>query len=317
MEMPVKNVLNPSPKRRNEGISLDLPWVRSFRIRKPQNTHRADAYARLGLPKGRKGVEPLMEVLRAVDLTTLSGGDTVARVIRLCKTARSPLPPPVRRGLGLHWQDNRVAAVCVFPAFVPFALEALDGTGISVATVSAGFPHGLSSLSLRIREVAAAVEAGAHEIDVVIRREWALLGRWEELYREVRAFREAARQAHLKVILGTGDLANLNQVARAALTSMMAGADFVKTSTGKEKVNATFPVGVAMARAIGAFLRETGFQVGLKPAGGIRSATEGFRWLRLVKGELGEEWSRPLLFRIGASGLVTDVVSALATRATS
>jgi deoxyribose-phosphate aldolase len=262
-------------------------------------------------------VEPLLEVLRAVDLTTLSGGDTVARVIRLCETARSPLSPSVRRSLGVHRQDNRVAAVCIFPAFVPVALEALEGTGISVATVSAGFPHGLSSLSLRIREVAAASEAGAHEVDVVIRREWALLGRWEDLYREVRAFREAAGQAHLKVILGAGDLANLNQVARAALTSMMAGADFVKTSTGKEKVNATFPAGLAMARAIRAFLGETGFRVGLKPAGGIRSATEGYRWLRLVKGELGEDWSRPHLFRIGASGLVTEVVSALSKRATS
>lgn len=211
-------------------------------------------------------------------------------------------------------REARVAAVCVFPVFVPPVLEALDGTGISVATVSAGFPHGLSSLSQRIREVGAAVEAGAHEVDVVIRREWALRGRWADLYREVRAFKEAAGSAHLKVILGSGDLTSLQQVARAALTSMMAGADFVKTSTGKEKVNATLPVGLAMARAIRAYHAETGYSVGLKPAGGIRLAREGYQWLRMVEEELGDDWARPRLFRLGASGLLQDVVEALRAR---
>jgi deoxyribose-phosphate aldolase len=197
---------------------------------------------------------------------------------------------------------------------VPQALEALEGSGISVATVSAGFPHGLSSLSQRIREVASAAESGAQEIDVVTRREWALTGKWEMLYREVGAFREAAGTAYLKVILGTGDLATLNQVGRSALTAMMAGADFVKTSTGKEKVNATLPAGLAMVRAIRSYERRTGYRVGLKPAGGIRSALDGCRWLRLLEEELGEDWITTELFRVGASGLLDQVVRALAAR---
>jgi len=259
-------------------------------------------------------VDGLLDVLRSIDLTTLSGDDTVARIRHLCRRARQPLPLVVRDALGVGPGEIRVAAVCVFPAFVPQALEALEGTGIPVATVSAGFPHGLSSLSQRIRDVGTAVEAGAQEVDVVIRREWVLTGEWEKLYREIRAFREAAGKAHLKVILGTGDLETLNQVGRGALTAMMAGADFVKTSTGKEKVNATLPVGLAMARAIRAYEKRTGFRVGLKPAGGIRTAREGYQWLKLVRQELGEEWARPELFRIGASGLLGDVVATLASR---
>jgi len=188
---PIEDALNAQATKRNQGIPLNPAWIRRFRTREPRNSHRARALESLEVPRGNKGVEPLLKVLGAIDLTTLSSDDTARRVLRLCKTARSPLPASVKRGLGLHGPDPRVAAVCVFPAFVPFALEALDGTGILVATVSAGFPHGLSSLSQRIREVRAATEAGAHEVDVVIRREWALLGRWQELYREVRAFREA------------------------------------------------------------------------------------------------------------------------------
>jgi len=298
----------------NQGVPLDLTWVRSLKVPTARDEERARTFREMPVPRGRKGVRGLLEVLRSIDLTTLSSDDTVPRVLRLCATARTPLSPQVRKAMGLAPREVRVAAVCVFPVFVPTVLEALEGTGIAVATVSAGFPHGLSSLSQRIREVGAAVEAGAHEVDVVIRREWALRGRWADLYREVRAFREAAGSAHLKVILGSGDLANLQQVARAALTSMMAGADFVKTSTGKEKVNATLPVGLAMARAIRAYHAETGYSVGLKPAGGIRLAREGYQWLRMVEEELSDDWARPRLFRLGASGLLGDVVEALKAR---
>ena len=296
---------------RNQGIPLDLSLIRSMRVGETATAEEAARLEALRSPRGEKGIGALLKVLKAIDLTTLSSDDTVARVRGLCRTARMPIPAPVREGLGLRRRDSRVGAVCVFPAFVPHALGFLEGTGIPVATVSAGFPHGLSSLSQRIREVGAAAEAGAQEIDVVIRREWALQGRWEELFREIRAFREAAGKAHLKVILGTGDLADLNQVARASLASMMAGADFVKTSTGKEKVNATLPVGLAMAKAIRAYGGATGFRVGLKPAGGIRLAREGLQWLRLVESELGEEWTEPRLFRIGASSLLGDVVAAI------
>jgi len=298
----------------NQGMPLDLAWVRSLRVPTARDAERARTFREMPVPRGRKGVRALLAVLRSMDLTTLSSDDTVPGVLRLCTNARSPLSPDLRRAMGLAPREARVAAVCVFPVFVPPVLEALEGTGVWVATVSAGFPHGLSPLSQRIREVGAAVEAGAHEVDVVIRREWALRGRWADLYREVRAFKEAAGSARLKVILGTGDLASLQQVARAALTSMMAGADFVKTSTGKEKINATFPVGLAMARAVRAYHGETGYSVGLKPAGGIRLAREGYQWLRLVEEELGEDWARPRLFRLGASGLLGDVVEALKVR---
>jgi deoxyribose-phosphate aldolase len=266
------------------------------------------------VPRGKKGIEALLGVLNAIDLTTLSSGDTVVAVNRLCRTARTPLPPPLRRELGLSREEARVAAVCIFPAFLPQALEALEGSGIPVATVAAGFPHGLSSLSVRIREVEAAVEAGAQEVDVVIRREWARSGQWGKLYREIRAFRDAVGPSHLKVILGTGDLETLNQVGRAALTVMMAGADFVKTSTGKERVNADLAAGLAMAQAIRAYHGRTGFRIGLKPAGGIRSSREGCQWLRLVEEELGDPWLGPDLFRIGASSLLGDVAGALARR---
>jgi deoxyribose-phosphate aldolase len=299
---------------RNEGIPLDPSWLRGSRNPEARIVERARELEATPLPRGKEAIEGLLGVLRSIDLTTLSSDDTTARIRRLCRRARVPLPLPLRDALGVRPDEIRVAAVCVFPAFVPQALEALEGSGLPVATVSAGFPHGLSSLSQRIREVEAAVEAGAQEVDVVIRREWVLTGQWEKLYREVRAFREAVGKAHLKVILGTGDLDTLNQVGRGALTAMMAGADFVKTSTGKEKVNATLPVGLAMARSIRAYETRTGFQVGLKPAGGIRTARDGYRWLELVRQELGEEWGSPELFRIGASGLLGDVVGTLASR---
>lgn len=296
---------------RNRGAPLDLAQIRNLRIEAATVREKVARLELLQPPRGRRGIRAFLKILNAIDLTSLASDDTVARVRRLCRTARTPLPVELRKKLELRTESTRVGAVCVFPVFVPHALGFLEGTRIPVATVSAGFPHGLSSLSQRIREVGAAAEAGAQEIDVVIRREWALQGRWEELYREVRAFREAARRAQLKVILGAGDLADLNRVARAALTSVMAGADFVKTSTGKERVNAALPAGMAIARAIRSYHRNTGFKVGLKPAGGIRLAREGFRWLRLVESELGEEWTEPHLFRIGASGLLDDVAGAL------
>ncbi|MGW8268362.1 MAG: deoxyribose-phosphate aldolase [Longimicrobiales bacterium] len=296
---------------RNRGAPLDLAQIRNLRIEAATVKEKVARLELLRPPRGRRGIRAFLKILNAIDLTSLASDDTVASVRRLCRTARTPLPIDLRKKLDLRTESTRVGAVCVFPVFVPHALGFLEGTRIPVATVSAGFPHGLSSLSQRIREVGAAAEAGAQEIDVVIRREWALQGRWEELFREVRAFREAAGKAQLKVILGTGDLADLNRVARAALTSVMAGADFVKTSTGKEKVNAALPAGMAIAKAIRSYHRNTGFKVGLKPAGGIRLAREGFRWLRLVESELGEEWTEPRLFRIGASSLLDDVAGAL------
>jgi len=307
-------VENASRPPRNPGMDFDLGWVRGFSINPPRVAERASAAGQAGLPSGEDGRRALLQVLESIDLTTLSGDDTAARVRRLCRTARSPLTGVLKKKLGPEMGTCRVAAVCVYPAFVPLALEALESSGITVATVSAGFPHGLSTQEQRVREVESASAAGAQEIDVVIRREWALTGEWARLYEEIRAFREAAGVAHLKVILATGDLETLNQVGRAALTALMAGADFVKTSTGKEKVNATLPVGMAMMDALKRFRKATGHQAGLKAAGGIRTALEGVQWLQAVRNEMGPEASDPPHFRIGASSLLDDVLESLGQR---
>jgi len=249
----------------------------------------------------------LLRAISCIDLTTLSGDDTPGTVERLCAKARRPLREDLVRALGIEALDIKVAAVCVFHTFVPTAVRALEGSGIPVAAVSTGFPAGLSPLAQRIDEIRASVAAGAREIDVVITRAHALLGHWDALYDELRAFREACGDAHMKVILGTGELSTLSNVARASRVAMMAGADFIKTSTGKESANATMPVGLVMARMIRAYEAETGYTVGLKPAGGIRTAKSALEWLIMIKEELGDRWLSPSLFRFGASGLLTDI----------
>jgi deoxyribose-phosphate aldolase len=242
-----------------------------------------------------------------MDLTTLAGDDTPGTVRRLCGKARRPVRADVLEGLGAAELPIQVAAVCVYHALVPTAIAALRGSGIPVAAVSTGFPAGLSPWQQRVAEIGASVEAGAEEIDVVITRAHVLTGDWQALYDEVRAFREACEEAHLKAILATGELGTLRNVARASWVCMMAGADFIKTSTGKEPVNATLPVGLTMARAIREYRDRTGFRVGLKAAGGIRTAKQALDWLLLVREELGEEWLRPELFRFGASSLLGDI----------
>ena len=249
----------------------------------------------------------LLRAITCIDLTTLSGDDTPGTVERLCAKARRPLREDLTDALGVRALDIRVGAVCVYHTFVPTAVRALEGSGIPVAAVSTGFPAGLSPLAQRIDEIRASVEAGAREIDIVITRAHVLLGHWDALYDEVRAFREACGDAHMKAILATGELATLSNVARASQVAMMAGADFIKTSTGKESANATLPVGLVMARMIRAYEAETGYAVGLKPAGGIRSAKSALEWLIMIKEELGDRWLSPSLIRFGASGLLTDI----------
>jgi deoxyribose-phosphate aldolase len=201
----------------------------------------------------------------------------------------------------------QVAAVCVYHEMVPTALDALEGSGIPVAAVAAGFPAGLSPLAERIKEVEDSVAAGAHEIDIVINRSHLFTGNWQAMYDEVRAFRQACGHAHLKSILATGDLQLLRNVARASLVCMMAGSDFIKTSTGKEAVNATLPVTLVMVRMIRAYLERTGYRVGFKAAGGIKLAKQTLAYLALMKDELGREYLEPSLFRFGASTLVADI----------
>jgi deoxyribose-phosphate aldolase len=249
----------------------------------------------------------LLRAISCMDLTTLSGDDTAGNVRRLCAKARRPLRGDLVDALGIGDLHLTVGAVCVYHQYVATAVEALRGSGIPVAAVSTGFPAGLSPFEQRLAEIHASVAAGATEIDVVITRAHVLTGNWSALYDEVRAFREACGEAHLKTILGVGELATLTNVARASLVSMMAGSDFIKTSTGKETSNATLPVGLVMARMIRDFGERTGHEVGFKPAGGIRTAKQALDWLILMKEELGERWLRPHLFRFGASGLLTDV----------
>jgi len=251
-----------------------------------------------------------------MDLTTLSGDDTDERVLRLCAKARQPVQQELAQKLGIEELEIKVAAVCVYHVFVETALHALEGSGIRVAAVSTGFPAGLSPLAERVAEIHRSVEAGAHEIDVVITRAHVFGGRWQALYDEVAAFKQACGAAHMKVILAAGDLLTLRNVTRASVVAMMAGADFIKTSTGKEATNATLPVGLVMTRAIREYAQQTGMAVGFKAAGGIRTAKQSTDWLAMMKEELGTSWMRAELFRFGASGLLGDIERQLEHHAT-
>jgi deoxyribose-phosphate aldolase len=251
-----------------------------------------------------------------MDLTTLSGDDTDDRVRRLCAKARQPIQHDLVHKLGIEELGVKVAAVCVYHTFIETALHALEGSGVHVAAVSTGFPAGLSPLAERVAEIRRSVEAGAHEIDVVITRAHVFGGRWQALYDELAAFKQACGRAHMKVILGTGDLLTLRNVARASVVAMMAGADFIKTSTGKEAVNATLPVGLVMTRAIRDYAQQTGMAVGFKAAGGLRTAKQSTDWLAMMKEELGLSWTRAELFRFGASSLLGDIERQLEHHAT-
>jgi deoxyribose-phosphate aldolase len=292
---------------RNPGTPLELEWVDALRV------NRSAVERRTSSLRGRRTVKKewqaawLLRAVTLMDLTTLSGDDTAGRVRRLCAKARRPVRADLLEAMGASQLPIRVGAVCVYHRFVATAVEALEGSGIPVAAVSTGFPAGLSPFEQRLAEIQASVAAGAEEIDVVITRSHVLTEDWRALYDEVRTMREACGDAHIKTILATGELGTLRNVARASVVCMMAGADFIKTSTGKETVNATLPVGLVMARAIRDFRERTGYMVGLKPAGGIRAAKDALDWLVLIKEELGDRWLRPDLFRFGASALLTDI----------
>ncbi|HEX5727072.1 MAG TPA: deoxyribose-phosphate aldolase [Longimicrobiaceae bacterium] len=292
---------------RNPGTPLDLDWVAEVRVNRSAVERRAATIGTRRTVKKEWQAAWLLRAVTLMDLTTLAGDDTAGTVRRLCAKARQPVREDLLEGLGAAELPIHSAAVCVYHRFVPTAVEALRGSAIPVAAVSTGFPAGLSPFRQRVEEIRASVAEGAGEIDVVITRELALTGRWEALYDEVRAFREACGPAHLKTILATGELATLRNVARASLVCMMAGADFIKTSTGKESRNAELPVGLTMVRCIRAFRERTGHAVGFKPAGGIRTAKDSLVWMLMMKEELGNDWLRPALFRFGASSLLGDI----------
>jgi len=299
--------LNGRPLQANRGIPLNLEWVKSVRINLSAVERRAQTHGQRRSLKKEWQAAWLLRALSCMDLTTLSGDDTVERVRRLCAKARQPLRQEIETALGVEKLGIKVAAVCVYHPFVETAVHALEGSGIRVAAVSTGFPAGLSPLANRVSEIRLSVEAGANEIDVVITRGHVFEGKWQQLYDEVATFKEACGSAHMKVILGTGDLLTLRNVGRASVVAMMAGADFIKTSTGKEASNATLPVGFVMARAIREYEQETGMAVGFKPAGGLRTAKQAIEWLALIKEELGVAWMNAEMFRFGASGMLTDI----------
>ncbi|MEI7598052.1 MAG: deoxyribose-phosphate aldolase [Aestuariivirga sp.] len=295
-----------APVARNPGVPLTLDWFEDVQVNLSAAERRAASLpARRSVKKNYQAAW-LIKALQCIDLTTLAGDDTPGRVQRLCAKAKRPLRDDIVTALGLSAMPT-VGAVCVYPSMVPPAVKALEGSGIPVASVATGFPAGLMPLPQRLAEIRYAVDQGAQEIDIVIHRAQVLLQDWVALYDEIAAMREACGDAHMKAILATGDLKTLRNVYKASMVAMQAGADFIKTSTGKEDVNATLPVSLTMVRALRDYGELTGFEIGFKPAGGLKTAKDAMNWLILMKEELGRRWLEPDLFRIGASSMLGDI----------
>ena len=302
-----KAIHSPGEHARNAGMPLDVGWLKQVQVNKSAVERRASTLITRRTVKKQWQAAWLLKAVSCIDLTTLSGDDTPGKVHRLCAKARHPIRTDLLEAMGVADLGISVGAVCVYPTMVPHAVRALEGSGIPVASVAAAFPSGLSPMRLRLEEIQYAVGEGAAEIDIVITRQHVLTGDWQALYDEVAAFREVCGDAHLKTILATGELATLRNIQRASLVALMAGADFIKTSTGKETENATLPVSLTMVRAVREYRERTGRNVGFKPAGGIRTAKDAIAWLILMKEELGRDWMEPELFRFGVSSLLTDI----------
>ncbi|TFW11440.1 deoxyribose-phosphate aldolase [Massilia arenosa] len=294
----------PSEFKRNEAQGLDLGWVNQLKVNRNAADRRAASLGARRTVKKEYQAAWLIRALQCIDLTTLAGDDTPGRVERLCMKALRPLRSDLVQALGI--EPVTTGAVCVYHEMIAPAAQIINGR-IPIAAVSTAFPAGLSSHETKVREIELSVAAGATEIDIVITRKHVLTGNWQALYDEMLDYRKACGEAHVKAILATGDLLTLENVAKASWVCMMAGADFIKTSTGKEGVNATIPVSLTMVRAIREYHEQTGFQVGFKPAGGVATSKSALQYLTLMKEELGNEWLQPHLFRIGASSLLTDI----------
>jgi len=308
---PVKVRSNGAPTgrfhKRNPGFPLDLDIIKGIHVNRSAVERRAATLGKRRSVKKEWQAAWLLRALSCIDLTTLAGDDTPGNVTRLCAKARQPVRKDILAELGMEKEGLTVGAICVYHTMIKTAKVALAGTSIPIAVVSTGFPAGQITLQQKIREIQSSVKAGAGEIDIVISREHVLRGNWRALYNEVAKFREACGETHMKTILATGELATFTNVAKASFVCMMAGADFIKTSTGKESVNATLPVSLVMVRAIREYFELTGYKVGFKPAGGIRKAKQSVEWLILIKEELGDDWLTSDLFRFGASGLLGDI----------
>lgn len=296
-----------SEPARNTGLDFDPEFIRGLRVNRSATERRCAALGGRRTVKKEYQAAWLLKALSCMDLTTLSGDDTPARIRRLCAKAKQPISPAMEIKLGIQSLNITTGAVCVYHEMVPTAVEALRGSGIPVAAVSTGFPAGLTPHRLKVTEIQDSIAAGAKEIDIVISRRHVLTGDWQSLYAEIRDYRDACGEAHVKAILATGELGTLSNVARASWVCMMAGADFIKTSTGKESVNATLPFTLVMLRAIRDFHAQTGIRIGYKPAGGISKAKDCLSYLILLKEELGRDWLNPELFRFGASSLLGDI----------
>ena len=292
---------------RNPGTRLNPEWFEHVQVNLSAAERRAATLPTRRSVKKNYQAAWLVKAIQCIDLTTLAGDDTPGRVHRLCAKAKRPLRDDLVEALGLADAPLNVGAVCVYPAMVPHAVKSLEGSGIPVASVATGFPAGLTPLPQRLAEIRYAVEMGAREIDIVIHRAQVLTQDWAALYDEIAAMREACGHAHMKAILATGDLKTLRNVYRASMVAMQAGADFIKTSTGKEDVNATLPVSLTMVRALRDYGELTGFKIGFKPAGGLKTAKDAMSWMILMKEELGRRWLEPDLFRIGASSMLGDI----------
>ena len=292
---------------RNPGMEFNPDLFGRIRINRSAVERRASTIGARRAVKKKHQAAWLLRALSCIDLTTLAGDDTPGKVRRLCQKAKQPVRKDILEALGVADLGITVGAVCVYHNQIETAVKALKGSGIPVAAVSTGFPAGQIPLELKLAQVRASVEAGAEEIDIVISRQHVLTGKWQALYDEITAYRAACGEAHLKTILATGELGTLSNVAKASWVCMMGGADFIKTSTGKESVNATLPVSLVMVRAIREYLELTGYLVGYKPAGGIGKAKEAITYLVLMKEELDRRWLRPQLFRFGASSLLGDI----------
>lgn len=306
-----------SENSHNPGVALDLNWALSVKVNRSAAQRRVATITKRRSIKKEWQAAWLLKAITMMDLTTLDGADTPGRVARLCAKARQPVRQDLLEALGVDDRDLKVGAVCVYPNRVRDAVRALHGSDIPVASVSPGFPSGQVSVQMQLDEIEKLVETGASEIDIVISREHVHTGDWETLYNEIRTLRDAVGQtAHMKTIIETGELGTLTNVYRASMVAMMAGSDFIKTSTGKASENATLAVGLVMMRAIRDYYERTGYKVGFKPAGGISTAKDALNWLILIKEELGDEWLKPDLFRFGASSLLGDIERQLSHHAT-
>ena len=293
--------------KRNDGIPLDVNLLKSLRVNKSAVERRTSTMTQRRSIKKEWQAAWLLRAISCMDLTTLAGDDTPGNVIRLCAKARNPVREDILEALGMADANIHVGAVCVYHNLISTAVEALGDSGIPVAAVSTGFPAGQITLDQKLHEIEKSVKAGAKEIDIVISRANVLTSNWKALYEEVSLFRKSCGEAHMKAIIETGELSTLSNIAKASHVCMMAGSDFIKTSTGKAASNATLPVSLVMVRAIREYHEATGFKVGFKPAGGIQKAKQALDWLVLMKEELGNEWLEPELFRFGARSLLADI----------